>query len=112
MTYLNKLIKSINAFIRLPSVKSGQSLSDDPELEVRKLYRMAIHTDFFAKQCCHPRIMSIMRELLGNDIKLLQSMSLLKPPGNNNRAIVVYTCIYLCNWEYSLDLEFTFYSKQ
>ena len=76
---------------RLPSVKNGESSSVDPELEVRKLYRIAAHFEFFAKQCCHSRIVSIINQLLGNDIKLLQSMALLKPPG---RQVHVYTHVY------------------
>ena len=42
---------------------------------------MALHDQFFAQFCRHPKILSVVRELLGNDVKLLQSMCLLKPPG-------------------------------
>ena len=42
---------------------------------------MALHDEFFAQFCRHPKIVSMVTELLGPDVKLLQSMSLLKPPG-------------------------------
>ena len=42
---------------------------------------MAVHTEYFANLVRTPKIVSMMNQLLGPDIKLLQSMALLKPPG-------------------------------
>lgn len=42
---------------------------------------MSVHNQYFATLCKHPKLMRIVTELIGPDVKLLQSMSLLKPPG-------------------------------
>ena len=44
---------------------------------------MSVHNQYFRDLSKHPKIMSMVSELLGPDVKLLQSMSLLKPPGEN-----------------------------
>ena len=53
---------------------------------------MAVHREYFAKLSRHPVIVGIVTELIGDDIKLLQSMSLLKPPGRQgeNQCAVLY----------------------
>jgi ectoine hydroxylase-related dioxygenase (phytanoyl-CoA dioxygenase family) len=47
---------------------------------------MAIHEQYFTEFCRHPKIVSMITKLLGPDIKLLQSMSLLKPPGSGQKT--------------------------
>lgn len=67
---------------RLPAIENGeQPVPRDRELAIRKLFRMAVYGEYFSQLACHPKIVAIMSQLLGEDIKLLQSMSLLKPPG-------------------------------
>ena len=61
---------------------------------------MCIHDEYFAQLCCHPKIISMATELLGPDVKLLQSMAILKPPGDINTYIIVLIIIYrLCSKE-------------
>lgn len=55
---------------------------------------MAVHREYFAKLCRHPKIVGIIKQLLGEDLKLVQSMSLLKPPGEPYMD-VLYKCILL-----------------
>lgn len=66
---------------RLPELQGKSATAQDAELSVRKLFRMAVHRQYFADNSRHPKTVSIMQQLLGPDIKLLQSMALLKPPG-------------------------------
>jgi ectoine hydroxylase-related dioxygenase (phytanoyl-CoA dioxygenase family) len=73
---------------RLPELQ-GQAIGDDDlanELTIRRLFRMAIHEQYFTEFCRHPKIVSMITKLLGPDIKLLQSMSLLKPPGSGQKT--------------------------
>eukprot|EP00117_Sycon_ciliatum_P003150 scpid79806/ scgid8065/ Phytanoyl-CoA dioxygenase domain-containing protein 1 len=54
----------------------------DRYLSVRRLFRMAVHDTYFHDIACQrQRMQSISSQLLGEDVKLLQSMALLKPPG-------------------------------
>ena len=73
------LFPCLSKLYRLPELQ-GKELQDD-ELTIRRLFRMCVHNEYFARFCCHPKIVSMVTELLGPDVKLLQSMSLLKPPG-------------------------------
>lgn len=79
---------------RLPSVKNGVESCVDPELEVRKLYRVSANYEFFENQCRHPAIVTIMNQLLGNNVKLLQSMTLLKPPGRHCSCTLYPSSLY------------------
>ena len=76
---------SVNFFFahicRLPELQGKSFNVADAELSVRKLFRMAVHIDYFARLSRHPRTVNVMTQLLGPDVKLLQSMALLKPPG-------------------------------
>ena len=69
------------SYSRLPEVKEGTVTPSDPELAIRRLFRMSVHNKYFSDLCRHHKIVPIISELLGPDVKLLQSMSLLKPPG-------------------------------
>ncbi len=63
-----------------PTVVRGEHTPESVELGVRKLFRMTRHNDFFHNLAFHPKMVQIARTLLGPDIKLLQSMLLMKPP--------------------------------
>ena len=63
-----------------PSVIRGEHTPESVELGVRKLFQMAKHNDLFRNLAFHPKMVQIATTLLGPDIKLLQSMLLMKPP--------------------------------
>ena len=50
------------------------------ELTIRKLFRMARHDVFFRALASHAGMLAIARELLDDDVALMQSMLLMKPP--------------------------------
>ena len=58
----------------------GKDAPESTELGVRKLATMAVRNDFFRDLAFHPGMMEIATTLLGPDVYLFQSMSLLKPP--------------------------------
>ncbi|XP_065890505.1 phytanoyl-CoA dioxygenase domain-containing protein 1-like [Dysidea avara] len=71
---------------RLPSIKDGsRPMPSDKEMSIRRLFRMAVHTEYFRKLAQHPKITPYCKQYLGEDVKLLQSMSLLKPPGSSEK---------------------------
>ena len=63
-----------------PVVTRGEYTPASVELGVRKLFRMAKHNEFFCHLAFHPKMVEIATTLLGPDVKLLQSMLLMKPP--------------------------------
>ena len=63
-----------------PSVASGELVPANKELGVRKLFRMAKYNEFFKELAFHPGMLSLVVELFGSDLKLVQSMLLMKPP--------------------------------
>lgn len=63
-----------------PSVANGENTPELLELGVRKLANVARHNAFFRNLAFHPKMAAIATTLLGPDVKLLQSMLLLKPP--------------------------------
>ena len=66
---------------------------------------MAVHREYFAKLSRHPAIVGIVTELIGEDIKLLQSMSLLKPPGmqGKNQCAVLYSGVFIHHKNTEMD---------
>lgn len=62
------------------SVASGESTPVSKELGVRKLFRIAQHNEFFKELAFHPKMVAIAMTLVGPDVKVIQSMTLLKPP--------------------------------
>jgi len=64
-----------------PAVASGEKTTESLELGVRKLFRVAKHNAFFRQLASHESLVAIARELIGPDILLIQSMTLMKPPG-------------------------------
>lgn len=63
-----------------PCVARGELIPANRELGVRKLFRMAKYNDFFRELTFHPGMLTIVAGLLGSDLKLVQSMLLMKPP--------------------------------
>jgi phytanoyl-CoA hydroxylase len=63
-----------------PSVVRGEFTPETKELGVRKLFRMAKHNELFKQLAFHPKMVAIAKMLVGSDVKLLQSMLLMKPP--------------------------------
>jgi len=63
-----------------PAVLSGAVQPATNELGVRKLFRMALHNEWFRDLAFHPRMLEVAAGLLGPDVKLAQSMLLMKPP--------------------------------
>ncbi len=63
-----------------PLVRTGQREPESFELGVRKLFRVARHCAFFRQFAFHPRMVTIAQDLLGPDVFLAQSMTLMKPP--------------------------------
>jgi phytanoyl-CoA hydroxylase len=63
-----------------PAVLRGEVQPVSVELGIRKLYRMALQSDWFRNLAFHPGMTAAVRELLGPDFFLLQSMLLMKPP--------------------------------
>ena len=62
------------------SVISGENPTEDLELGVRKLAKMAKHNEFFRNVAFHPKMVQIAAMILGPDVRLHQSMLLMKPP--------------------------------
>jgi len=63
-----------------PAVQRGEVAPASKELGVRKLFHMALHSDLFRRLAFHPGMGEIATGLLGPDVKLFQSMLLMKPP--------------------------------
>ncbi len=63
-----------------PTVTKGNDTTASTELGVRKLAKMAVRNDFFRNLAFHSGMLEIATRLLGPDVYLFQSMSLLKPP--------------------------------
>ena len=63
-----------------PSVVTGDKIVASRELGVRKLFHVAKYSDCFRRLAFHPRLLEIAQALLGSEILLLQSMTLMKPP--------------------------------
>jgi len=60
--------------------------SDEPlEYKIRRFFRMAVHDEFFKNLASHPKLVAIAKSLVGEDVKLLQSMALVKPPGTGQK---------------------------
>lgn len=63
-----------------PAVTEGKDAPESTELGVRKLAKIAVRNGFFRDLAFHPGMVGIATRLLGPDVFLFQSMSLLKPP--------------------------------
>ena len=63
-----------------PRILSGEKQVEDLEMGVRKLFRVARHVEFFRQLAFHQRLLEIAHVILGPDLLLMQSMTLMKPP--------------------------------
>ncbi len=64
-----------------PLVRSTERVPESFELGIRKLFRVARHNEFFREFAFHERMVVIAQELIGPDLFLAQSMTLMKSPG-------------------------------
>lgn len=64
-----------------PLVRSAERVAESFELGIRKLFRVASHNEFFRQLAFHERMVAIAQELIGPDLFLAQSMTLMKSPG-------------------------------
>ncbi|MCH2213274.1 MAG: phytanoyl-CoA dioxygenase family protein [Fuerstiella sp.] len=64
-----------------PLVQSGKQVPESFELGIRKLFRVARHSEFFRSFAFHQSVVEIAKELVGPDLFLAQSMTLMKSPG-------------------------------
>ena len=69
------------------SVKDGSFTPSSTEMGIRKLFRMAKHNELFRDLAFHPRLVEIAKAILGDEVILMQSMSLMKPPECSTRKI-------------------------
>ena len=69
------------------AVRTGQVPVPDAKADgVRRIFRMAVHSAFFARFCKDPRFVAFLQVLWGTeDIALIQSMALMKPPGTGEK---------------------------
>lgn len=51
----------------------------------RRFFRMAVHDTFFREMTMSPTLVDPLKALWGEDVALLQSMALLKPPGTGEK---------------------------
>lgn len=63
-----------------PSVISGEVVPKTKAHGVRRLFRLAVHNSFFRQLCGDERLVGFLRSLWGEDVALIQSMALMKPP--------------------------------
>jgi len=64
-----------------PLVRSGERVPESFELGIRKLFRVARHSEFFREFAFHAQMVAIAKQLIGPDLSLAQSMTLMKSPG-------------------------------
>ncbi len=63
-----------------PLVLRGEKQVETLEMGVRKLFRVARHVVFFRQLAFHDSLVEIAHALIGPDLLLMQSMTLMKPP--------------------------------
>ncbi|GIX07347.1 MAG: hypothetical protein KatS3mg115_1750 [Candidatus Poribacteria bacterium] len=63
-----------------PAVQKGIREAPSREWAVRKLMSYVPHSPILTEIARHPKIAALLRELLAEDVKLLQDMAMLKPP--------------------------------
>eukprot|EP01043_Picozoa_sp_COSAG02_P003101 COSAG02_NODE_74_length_41878_cov_9.737954_12_plen_439_part_00 len=69
-----------------PRVVAGEVIPASPELAVRRIFRLATHSDFFRRLLVDDStVLDFTKSALGPDLKLVQSMALLKPPGTGEK---------------------------
>jgi len=79
----DKLPPDVQPMITLDPDKKD---SNEPlEFKIRRFFRMAVHDEFFKNLASHPKLVAIAKLLVGEDLMLLQSMALVKPPGTGQK---------------------------
>ena len=68
-----------------PRVVAGEFVPASPQLGVRRLFRLATHSEFFRRLLIDETLVDFTKAALGPDLKLIQSMALLKPPGTGEK---------------------------
>jgi ectoine hydroxylase-related dioxygenase (phytanoyl-CoA dioxygenase family) len=69
-----------------PRVVCGEVDPASAQFSVLRLFRIATHEPVFHRLCTSDQaVLSFMKRLLGDDLKLVQSMALLKPPGTGEK---------------------------
>eukprot|EP01043_Picozoa_sp_COSAG02_P059103 COSAG02_NODE_7469_length_2998_cov_4.744740_2_plen_411_part_00 len=68
-----------------PRVVAGEVVQASPHLAVRRLFRLATHSEFFRRLLIDETLLDFTKAALGPDLKLIQSMALLKPPGTGEK---------------------------
>jgi len=77
-----------------PAVRRGEQTAPSRELSVRKLMSYVPHSATLTRIAEHANIRRVLRELVGEDVKLLQDMALLKPPFIGSRKTWHQDCAY------------------
>jgi phytanoyl-CoA hydroxylase len=77
-----------------PAIRRGEQTASSRELSVRKLMSFVPHSDMLTRIAENANIKNVLRELLGDDVKLLQDMALLKPPFIGSRKTWHQDCAY------------------
>eukprot|EP01048_Picozoa_sp_COSAG05_P028005 COSAG05_NODE_8460_length_702_cov_0.601990_1_plen_190_part_10 len=69
-----------------PRVVAGEVVPASPEAGVRRIFRLATHSEFFRCLLIENRsLLEFTKVALGQNLKLIQSMALLKPPGTGEK---------------------------
>lgn len=69
-----------------PQVQSGELQPASPELGVRRLFRLSRNNEHFAQLALRDRrTTEVAQWFCGADVKLVQSLALLKPPGTGEK---------------------------
>ncbi|MDA1191256.1 MAG: phytanoyl-CoA dioxygenase family protein [Candidatus Poribacteria bacterium] len=76
------------------AVRQGDTSVESKELSVRKLMGYVPHSDTLTRLVETERIKEVTRDLLGDDVKMLQDMALLKPPFIGSRKTWHQDCAY------------------
>jgi phytanoyl-CoA hydroxylase len=68
-------------FLQIEPELAEKGMEDVPEIyRVRKLWNLTRHDPFFRDYARHPKIVEVILDLLGPDVKLFADQMLLKPP--------------------------------
>jgi phytanoyl-CoA hydroxylase len=63
-----------------PAIQRGEAAAPSPLDALRKVEGLVEHVDAFAKLAADPRVLDVMQDLVGPDIKLFRDALMMKPP--------------------------------
>ena len=93
-----------------PRVVAGEIMPASPQLAVRRLFRLATHSEFFRRLLiANSALLKFTKAVLGPNLKLIQSMALLKPPGTGEKrwhqdtGVIRLTPNAVLGWWVALD---------